>query len=92
MKFGEIEFKKLYAESVAARRSVKLPPSWTEAALHAAKMIADGFDQIVLPLASVVTEAYGPALEVGGYDACWDQHSPVRLSGAIPLPADFIPA
>ena len=71
--------QKLYTESVAARRSVKLPPSWTEAALHAAKMIADGFDQIVLPLASVVTEAYGPALEVGGYDACWDEHSPRAL-------------
>ncbi len=71
--------QRLYAESVAARQSYRQQPSWTDAALYAAKMIEDGFEQIALPLASVINEACGPKLEIGGYDACWDELSPRAL-------------
>lgn len=71
--------QKLYAESVAARRSYSMQPSWTEAALYAAKMIEGGFEQIHLPAPSVVNEVCGPDREIGTYDPCWNPLSPAAI-------------
>lgn len=71
--------QRLYAESTAARRSYGLSPSWTEAALHAAKLIEKGFHQIPLPTPQVVNEVCGDGLEIGSYDPCWNPLAPEAL-------------
>lgn len=71
--------QRLYSESVAARRSYGQSPSWTEAALHAAKLIERGFHQIPLPEPAVVNEACGDGLEIGNFDPCWNPLAPEAL-------------
>lgn len=68
----------LYAESVAARRCYALQPSWTEAALYAAKLIEEGLQQIPLPEPKVINEACG-CMEIGNFDPCWHPLLPEAL-------------
>jgi hypothetical protein len=56
-----------------------LQPSWTDAALHAAKLIEDGLLQIPLPEPKVINEVVGEGEELGDYDACWHPLFPEAL-------------
>jgi hypothetical protein len=69
----------LYRESVAARRAYGQSPSWTAAALHAAKLIEQGLQHVPVPSATVVNEAVGGAFDMGMFNPCWQHHDPESL-------------
>lgn len=71
--------QRLFAESVAALASFRHPPYWSEAALQAAKMIADGFDQVVIPPPATLNEIAPPGYDLGDYDPCWAPLNPAAL-------------
>ncbi|MCA9233192.1 MAG: hypothetical protein KDA57_21275, partial [Planctomycetales bacterium] len=71
--------RRLYLESIAVRESYQLKPSWTEAALHAARNIAQGMEQVPLPSCHVIDEACGERLQYPDYDPCWDPALPAAM-------------
>lgn len=79
-KLREDRIRQLYLESIAVRKSFGGEPSWTEAALYAAKQIANGLQHISVPSPDVINEAIQRNdLEIGQYNACWDPTSPQAL-------------
>ncbi len=78
-KLREDRIRQLYLESIAVRKSYRSGPSWTEAALYAAKHIATGLQQIPLPSPDVINEAIDDGKEIGEYNVCWDPTSPQAL-------------
>ncbi len=68
--------RQLYLESEAVRMSYGQPPTWTAAALHAAKLIQHGHQQIPLPSAHVINEAAGDGPDIGGYRCDWSDDDP----------------
>ena len=72
--------QRVYRESVAVRNSYGLSPSWTAAALHAAKLIEQGFQQVPLPPPNAVNEAAeGSSYDIGSYNPCWQGLEPEAL-------------
>jgi hypothetical protein len=71
--------QQVYRESMATRRNYGLRKSWTEAALHAAKLIQQGFTHVPVPSPHVVNEAAGAARDIGQYDAEWSEHEPFAM-------------
>lgn len=67
--------QQVYRESVAIRQHYgDQPASWTDAALHAAKLIQQGFTHVPIPSPHVVNEAAGEAYDIGQYDSEWSDH------------------
>lgn len=71
--------QQVYRESVAARQAYAQTPSWTAAALHAAKLIEQGLQHVPVPSAKVVNEAVGGAFNIGMFDPCWPERDPESL-------------
>lgn len=69
----------LYRESAAVRQSYQLDPSWTEAALHAAKLLQTGVTQVVVPPPDVVNEAAGDDIDIGEFKCSWTGRNPYGL-------------
>jgi integrase len=67
----EERIRTLYRESEALRLSYVQTPSWTAAALHAAKLIQTGLEQIPLPAAAIVNEAAGDGPDMHGFKCVW---------------------
>ena len=53
--------------------------SWTAAALHAAKLIQHGFEQIPLPSPHVINEAAGDGPDIGKYRCEWSEDDPQAI-------------
>jgi len=68
-----------YREHEAVRMRYGLRPSWTAAALHAAKMIQVGLDQIPLPPARIVNEAIGSGRKLGEFLCEWEDDAPQAI-------------
>lgn len=51
--------QQVYRESVAARQAYRQTPNWTAVALHTARMIEQGLQNVPVPPAKIVNEAAG---------------------------------
>jgi hypothetical protein len=79
----EDRIRALYVESCKVRAIVGLKPSWTSAALHAAKHIAAGEIQVPIPSPSVINESHGGQYWIGGFDPNWDPNSSLAVIWSI---------
>lgn len=93
-KIREEKIKVLYAESVAARKRYgQQKPSWTEAALYAAKEIASGKDQVEVPSAETLNEvAMANGLEIGEFDCDWTPDNPASIFWSHSVASQLYPS
>lgn len=83
---------RLYDECCKVRKNYGEEPCWTEAGLYAAKLIAEGQQQICVPHPRIINEAAGEGKEIGQYDSNWNPHDPFPLIWAHAVASRHYPS